>query len=200
MEDNRRLFVLGGTVIVVALILLGVYFGLRGDPEHTLSVRSIPNDLTLTIDGKQVSANGDLKVKEGKHTISGERRGFQTYSETVQIQQDSTYKMYLFSNSAEGRAWEAANPGEELETEAEAGRRYDELNARLEAKYPLLAELPYVGQGFTINQGTSKAHPNDPEYLAFYIKVLYPEGRTYALQWLTGHGYKPETLELIYTN
>lgn len=199
MEDNRGLFVAGGAVVVVGLIIIGLFIGLRGSPEHTLSVRSIPNDLTLTVDGKQVTANGDLKLKEGKHTLTGERAGFETYTETVELHQDSTYKMYLFSNSAEGRAWEAKNPSEELETEAEAGRRFDELNARLAAKYPILADLPYVGRGFTINQGVSKAHPGDPEYLAFYIKILYPDGRKYALEWLTGHGYKPETLELIYT-
>jgi hypothetical protein len=199
MEDNRRLFMLSGTVIVVALVVLGGYLLFRGNPEHTLTVKSIPNDLTLTIDGKPVPANGEIKVKEGRHTITGERRGFQTYSETVEISQDSSYKMFLFSNSAEGRAWEKEHPDEQLEAEAESGRRFDELNRRLQAKYPILQELPYIGPGFTVNQGLSQAHPGDPEVLAFYIKITDSEGKKKALEWLNGHGYKPETLELIYT-
>ncbi|TDD29405.1 PEGA domain-containing protein [Kribbella turkmenica] len=199
MDENRRLFVLSGTVIVVALVVLGGYLAFRGSPEHTLTVRSIPSDLTLTLDGRQIPANGEIKVKEGTHTLTGERRGFQSYTQTVQMTKDSRYKMYLFSNSAEGRAWEKSHPGEQLEAESEAGRRFDELNARLQAKYPILQELPYIGPGFTVNQGISQDHPGDPEYLAFYIKITDSEGRKKALEWLTGHGYKPETLELIYT-
>jgi hypothetical protein len=138
-------------------------------------------------------------VKEGKHTLTGQRRGFETYSQTVEITEDSSYKMFLFSNSAEGRAWEQEHPDEQLEAEAESGRRFDELNRRLQAKYPILQELPYIGPGFTVNQGVSQAHAGDPEVLAFYIKITDSEGKKKALEWLTGHGYKPETLELIYT-
>ena len=57
-----------------------------------------------------------------EHTLTGERSGFETYTQTVQVEEDSSYKMYLFSNSAEGREWEKNHPGEELETEAESGR------------------------------------------------------------------------------
>jgi PEGA domain len=199
MDENRRLFLLSGTVVVVAVILLGGYLAFRGNPEHTLTVKSIPNDLTLTLDGKEVPANGEIKVKEGEHTLTGERRGFQSYTQTVQVTEDSQYKMFLFSNNAEGRAWEKSHPEEQLEAEGEAGRRFDELNARLQAKYPILQELPYIGPGFTVNQGVSQAHPGDPEFLAFYIKVTDSEGKKKSLEWLTGHGYKPETLELIYT-
>jgi hypothetical protein len=199
MDEKRRLFVLSGTVVVVALILIGAYLVFRGEPEHKLTVKSIPNDLTLTLDGKQIPANGEVKVTAGKHTLTGERPGFETYTQTVEVEQDSSYKMYLFSNNAEGRTWEKEHPGEQLEAEAESGRRFDELNRRLQAKYPLLQELPVIGRGFTIDQGVSQAHPGDPEMLAFYIKIVYPAGRKNARDWLTGHGYKPESLELIYT-
>jgi hypothetical protein len=199
MDENRRLFVLSGTVVVIALILLGGYLAFRGNPEHKLTITSVPNDLTLTLDGKQIPANGEIKVKEGSHTLTGERRGFETYSQTVDVQQDSSYKMFLFSNNSEGRAWEKSHPEEELEAETDPGRRFDEMSRRLEAKYPILQELPYIGPGFTVNQGVSVAHRGDPEYLAFYIKITDSEGKKKALEWLTGHGYNPDTLELIYT-
>ena len=111
MDENRRLFMLSGTVVVIALVVLGGYLVFRGDPEHTLTVKSIPNDLTLTLDGQQVAANGEIKVKEGKHTLTGERPGFQSYTQTVQVTERPQYKMFLFSNSAEGRAWEKNAPG-----------------------------------------------------------------------------------------
>lgn len=198
MDENRRLWVLSGTVVVIVLVVLGGFLVLRGGSEHTLSVRSVPNDLTLTIDGTQVAANGDVKVKEGKHTLVGERRGFETYTQTIEVTRDQSVKMYLFSNGAEGRDWEKEHPDQVLETEAEAGRRYQEMDRRITRKYPILQELPYIGPGFTVNYGTSKAHPDDPETLAFYVKLTAAEGKTKFLQWLAGHGYAQANLEIIY--
>jgi hypothetical protein len=86
-----------------------------------------------------------------------------------------------------------------LETEAEAARRYRELDGRLRKKYPILAELPYVGPGFTINQGISKAYPGDPERLAFYLRITDPDGKKNAWEYLAGHGFDPAGLELVYT-
>jgi hypothetical protein len=200
MQENRRIWLLGGTVVVMALVVIGGFLLFRGGPEHKLTVTSIPNDLTLTLDGTPIGANGDVQVKQGRHTLTGERRGFESHSVTVDISQDSTLRMYLYSNNAEGRAWEQNHPNEELEAEAEAGRRYQELNDRQQARYPILQELPYIGPGFTINYGKSKQHPDDPESLAFYIKVTDSEGKKKALEYLTGHGFEPADLELIYTS
>ncbi|MEU4196416.1 PEGA domain-containing protein [Kribbella sp. NPDC026611] len=198
MELNRRMMVVGGTVLVVVLIVIGSVLLFGGGSEHKLEVTSVPNDLTLTLDGKQIPANGEVKVKGGKHTLTGERRGFETYSQTIDVRGDTDAKVFLFANSDEGRAWEAQNLEQEKKLQAESSRRFDELNRRMARKYPILQELPYHGPGFTIDQGKSQAHPDDPEVLGFYIRVTYPEGRQNALDWLTGHGYKPETLELIW--
>lgn len=200
MEENRRIWVLGGTVVVVVLVVLGGYLVFRGGAQHNLDVRSIPNDLTLKLDGQEIAANGQVKVKEGRHTLTGERRGFGAHTMTVDVKEDSSIKMYLFSNSAEGRAWEKEHPAESLETEAEAGRRFQEQNDRVTAKYPILQELPYIGPGFTVNYGASRQHPDDPDALAFYIKVTDSEGRKKSMEWLVGHGYEPATLELVYTS
>ena len=148
MDKSRRAWVLSGTVV---LVVLGGYVAFRGSPEHNITVRSVPNDLTLTLDGKPVAANGDLEVKEGKHTLTGERRGFQSYTRTVNVQADSQVKMYLFSNGDVGREWERNHPDQVLQTEEESGRKYEERTDRLTQNYPILQELPYVGPGFTAN-------------------------------------------------
>jgi len=199
MDENRRLWVLSGTVVVIVLVMLGGFLAFRGSPEPNVSVQSIPNDLTLTLDGKPVAANGELKVKEGKHTLTGERRGFQSYTETVDVQADTQVKLYLFSNGDVGREWEKAHPDQVLQTEEEASRKYQERTDRLTQSYPILQELPYVGPGFTANYGASKADPTNPEKLAIYLKLTVPDGKKAATDWLTGHGYDPAELELIYT-
>jgi hypothetical protein len=199
MDENRRLWLLSGTVVVIVVVVLGGYLAFRGSPQHNLTVKSIPNDLTLTLDGKAIAANGSLQVKQGRHTLTGERRGFQTYTETVDVDGDTDVKMYLFSNGDVGREWEKDHPDQVLETEAESGRRYQELTDRLTQNYPILQELPYVGPGFTVNYGASKADPGNPEKLAFYIKITFPTGKKASTDWLEGHGYNPSKLELIYT-
>ena len=195
---DRRRWVLSGTVVLL-LVVLGVYLAFRGSPEHKVSVRSVPNDLTLTLDGKPVAANGELKVKQGKHTLTGERRGFESHTQTVEVRGDMHLKMYLFSNSEAGRQWEKGHPEQVLEAEEEANRKYQERTNRLTQNYPILQELPYVGPGFTVNYGASKADPTDPEKLAFYIKLTYPDGQQASTDWLAGHAYNPTNLELIYT-
>jgi hypothetical protein len=201
MDESQRSRVLGGAVVVVLVlvVVLGGFLVLRSKPSHTLTVRSIPNDLTLTVDGTAIAADGQVKVKEGRHTLVGQRRGFETYTQRIDIRGDSSVKVYLFSNSTDGRSWERNHPDQVLETEADAARRYEEMNGRLQRIYPILQELPYVGPGFTVNYGASEAHPDDPERLAFYIKVTDSEGRRKSQEWLTGHGYATTDLELIYT-
>jgi hypothetical protein len=198
MEKHRRGLVLGGAVVVVVLILLGGFRVLGGAPSHALTVQSIPNDLTLTLDGTAIAADGAVKVKQGRHVLVGERPGFETYTQTIDVRRDTSMKMYLYSNSADGRSWEKDHPDQALETEADAARRYEEVTTRLRRSYPILQELPYVGPGFTVNYGSSKAHPDDPERLALYIEVTDSAGRRRSQEWLTGHGYAPADLELIY--
>jgi hypothetical protein len=201
MDENRRTWLIGGVVLAVLVVALGGYLLFRGGPRSTLTVRSIPGDLTLTLDGRPISANGEVKIKEGRHTLLAEREGFQSYSQPIQAVDGNPVevKMYLYSNGPVGRAWEKVNPGPALEAEAEAGRQYDQLTKRLAQKYPMLQELPYIGPGFKVEYGASKLDPDNPEQLGIYIKVFGPEGRTKALEWMRGHGYDPAGYELIYT-
>ncbi|MGZ0150080.1 PEGA domain-containing protein [Kribbella sp. WER1] len=201
LEENRRPLIIGGVVLVVLIVLIGsITLAGRGGPQTKLSVESIPNDLTLTLDGHQIPANGEIKIKSGKHTIEGERRGFQSYSQDITVTGDTAaYKMYLYANSAEGRQWTANNPEQELKLEQEAGRHYDEMQARLLDKYPVIGYLPYVGDGFEATRAPSKSDPKNPEAISLAIEVYGPQGRTKAMQWIEGYGWDPNTLDIIWT-
>jgi hypothetical protein len=139
-----------------------------------------------------------VKIKEGKHTLVGERSGFKSHTQTLDVRDDTSVRVYLFANSAEGRAWEKEHPDQALEAEAESGRRYQELTDRLEAKYPLLKQLPYVGPGFDVSYGNSKQNPDDPESLAFYVKISDSEGKKKFAEWIQGLGLDINTLEVVY--
>lgn len=200
LEENRGLLRFGAVVLVIALVVVGGVLLLRGGSSTKLTVQSIPSDLTLRLDGHEIPANGEVKVKSGKHTLEGSRRGFQSFSQTVDISGKAlNYRMYLYANSPEGREWAQKNPEQELELEREAGKHFDEMNARLRAKYPVLAYLPYVGDGFEATQAPSKSDPNNPEAMSLAIEVFGPQGKTKALQWIHGYGWDPATLDIIWT-
>ncbi|MET9313564.1 S-layer protein [Kribbella sp. NPDC003505] len=200
LEENRRPFMIGVVALAVVLIVIGGVVLFRGGgSKTTLSVTSIPNDLTLTLDGHQIPANGEVKIKEGEHTLVGSRRGFQSYTEKFTSGSDPlTYKMYLYANSAEGREWTKNNPEQERELEAEAGRKYDQIQQRLKEKYPILGQLPYIGPGFQATYTKSKSDPNNPEAISIVIETWTPEAKTKALQWIKGYGWDPNTLDIIW--
>jgi hypothetical protein len=198
MEDNPRSLVVGGVVVLIVLVLVGGFLLFRGAPEHKVTIRSVPNDLTLTLDGTPIAANGEVKIKEGTHTLVGERSGFKSHTQTIEVRDDTSVRVYLFANSAEGRAWEKEHPDQALEAEAESGRRYQELTDRLEAKYPLLKQLPYVGPGFDVSYGNSKVKPDDPEVIAFYVTISDSQGKAKFQEWIRGLGLDIDTLEVVY--
>ncbi|MFD7153037.1 S-layer protein [Kribbella sp. NPDC059898] len=199
-DENRGLLRFGAVVVVVVLVVVGGVLLFRGGSDTKLTVVSIPNDLTLRLDGHEIPANGEVNVKSGKHTLEGSRPGFQSYTGTLDISGKAlSYKMYLYANSAEGRAWTQQNPTQELELERAAGQHFDEMNARLRAKYPVMAYLPYVGDGFEATQAPSKSDPKNPEAISLAIEVFGPQGRTKAMQWIEGYGWDPATLDIIWT-
>jgi hypothetical protein len=200
-EDTRRPFVIGVVVLVVIVVLIGGVLIWRHDPKAELTVQSIPNDLTLTLDGAAIAANGKVDVRPGTHTLTGERNGFQSYTQTITVRGKDPLdvKIYLYANGPVGREWGKNNPEQELETEAEAGRKFDEIQGRLEAKYPILAQLPYIGPDFKATYQKSKSDPTNPEAISVKILVYGPSGKDEALQWITGNGWDPASLDLIYT-
>src|SRR5688500_11516943 len=120
MEENRRFWLLGAVVIGVVVVLLGGFLLFRGGAESELTVKSIRDDLPLTLDGKPIAANGNVKVRAVGHPLGAPRDGFQSYTETVTAKGGDPLfvKMYLFSNDPAGRAWEQENPEQALEAEA----------------------------------------------------------------------------------
>src|SRR6266704_6924246 len=100
LEENRRPVLIGAAALVIAVVLIGGFLLFRGAPESKLTVTSIPNDLTLTLDGHEIPASGDVKVKAGEHTLVAERKGFETYSQKVTASGGDplSVKMYLYAN------------------------------------------------------------------------------------------------------
>lgn len=199
-EDGRRTLVMGAVALLVVVVLIGGFLIWRHDPKAELTVKSIPNDLTLTLDGLPIAANGTTEVRPGTYTLEAKRNGFQDYSETIAVRGKDpvSVKMYLYANGPVGAAWGKNNPDQELEAEAEAGRKYDQIQGQLEAKYPILAQLPYIGIGFKATYERSRSDPHNPAAISVRISSYLPEGKEKALEWIAGNRWDPASLDLIF--
>jgi hypothetical protein len=204
LEDIKQsrwlLPVMAGALLLVVVLLVTLFTG--GEGTARILTRSVPDDLVLTMDGKQIDANGETVIKPGSHTLVAKRSGFADETQTFTIEKDQTYNVTFFldDNGPEGREWYDRHPNEELEKEAEKGKEFEENGKKLKAKYPILEKLPFLGPGFEINYGQSRQHPDDPLTIALYIKVIYPAGKQIAIDWLKSNGVEPGTIEIIWTS
>jgi hypothetical protein len=200
LEDNRRPLIIGAVALAVIVVLIGGILMLGGGSETKLTVQSIPNDLTLTLDGHEIPANGEVKIRPGEHTLVGSRQGFQSYTANITAGSDPlSYNMYLYANGPAGREWAKKNPQQEYELEAQAGLHFDEMQARLVARYPIISQLPYIGDGFRATRTASKTDPKNPEAISIVIEVFFSGGKEKALQWIHSNGWDPGTLDMIWT-
>lgn len=201
LEENRRTWLVAAVALAVLVVALGGYLLFRGGPQSKVTVRSIPDDLTLTLDGRPISPNGEVMVREGKHTLIAERDGFETDTRVIRVKDGDplVLKVYLYANGPAGYQWKKDHPDQALEAEAEAGRQHDEGADRVRERYAIIEELPYIGPGFKVDYGVSKADPKSKDSIAIYVKVFSAQGKTKFLEWMQGHGYDPAKYEIIYT-
>lgn len=204
MADQRRVWVAGGAAVAVILVFVVVWLITRDEgavKDSRLVVVSVPNDLTLTLDGDEINPVGESAVAAGEHTLKASRQGFASETRSVRIgsQESLNVGFYLEANSPEGKEWYRQHPDQAREAEGARSREYDELNKRLLAKYPIISRLPVVGPRFRIDYGSSKQYPTDAEKIAIYIQASSPAGRDNALNWMRVNGFKAADFEIVYT-
>lgn len=202
IRQSRWLLPAMAAAVVLVLVVVIAVISRSGEETARVVVHSVPDDLTLTVDGATANANGDTIVKTGKHTLLARRSGFEDKTQTFTIRKGQTYTVtiYLDPSGPEGREWYDEHPDQDLEREAAKGKEFSDTSKKLAAKYPILAELPFLGPGFKVDYGQSKVHPNDPLTIALYVKVIYPAGRDFALKWLKSKGVDTTTQEIIWTS
>ncbi|WP_328989980.1 S-layer protein [Kribbella sp. NBC_01245] len=200
LEDYRRVWVVGGVVgLVLVLGFLG-YLVFGPGPKSQVTFNSIPGDLTLRIDGKVKPANGVTEIREGVHELTAERSGFTTITREIEVKdgEPQAFDIFLDASGPEGRRWLEEHPEAAIEAEGHGSREYENNAERKTAKYPIVAQLPRLTREYRMDYGMSKATPNDPLAVAFYITIHFPEGKEYAREWIRSQGVDPDSLELIY--
>lgn len=200
LEDYRRVWVIAGVVGLVLVLVLTGYLVFRPGPKSQVTFHSIPGDLTLRIDGKAKPPNGVTEIREGVHELTAERNGFTTVTRQIEVKdgEPQTFDIFLEASGPEGRRWLEEHPEAAIEAEGQGSREYENNAERKTAKYPIVKQLPKLTREYRMDYGLSKATPNDPLAVAFYITIHFPEGKEYAREWIRSQGVDPDSLELIY--
>lgn len=200
MQPNKRKIRLITILVPLLLIIIGVgvWFYLY---SAKLSVEAVPSDSSLTINGEK-RGQGTYRVRTGVYKIEASKQGFATESRSVLIGRGE--KRYvgiaLIPNSSTTTNWYASHPSDAKLLEKISSKNFDQLSADQIKKFPLIKNLPLIDRLFRIDYGPSKANPNNPTAIAFYVKYYSENGKQQAIEWLKFKGYDPNKLEVIYTN
>ncbi len=170
MSRNRKLaLIIGGGIGLVLLVLwlLFVY-----QPPGTVAVKIvlIPEDSTLTIDGKP-TAPGRIFLNTGSHELKVARTDFADVTKTVHTNDLKSNQIIYMMPRPESEAalkyLEAHPEIQELREKAgaaDAVAKQEELNK----KYPILNQLPHESLDFRVDYGLGA-----DSTLSFKI-TLYP--------------------------
>jgi len=182
-DQKRKLVVI---VAGVCAFILGLYFltSLISSDSIGLTVEAIPEDSTITLDGKQISA-GKVSVTKGKHTFTVSRQLFETTTKTIDtdaIDPKSTIYLVPAATSDEAKAYLAQHPEIGQKAEEAGGQEFDADQKMLDKKYPILDELPYLTSHFKVDYSL-----DSNQVISFQV-TLFPTGNPNE----PGSGYKED--------
>lgn len=138
---------LATVLMVVATILVAV---LPDGNLANVTFEVAPASATIKIDGKEYAYKHAVLTK-GLHTIEVEKFGFETETEFVEIEGDTTVSVVLTPNMTFTTAWYLENPADAKLYEEVLAHREESEREELLAEYPELEKLPVSGAGFSID-------------------------------------------------
>jgi hypothetical protein len=200
-HQRRFIFIAGG--IFIALIVVSLLFFFLQSRMGRLIVTLVPNDGTVTVDGKPIAANGTTFVAAGKHTIVAHRDYFvdQKQDFTISSGENKAFSFYLLTGgSGPGLEWLKQHPDQASEIEGYYGQQIEQQSNKLYNNNPILSQLPILDTDFRIDYGLSKKNPKDPQAFALYVQATTQDGRDHALLTLQYFGYDPAKFEIIYVD
>ncbi len=200
-RDSKKmvLIIVVSVVVVVALVWLGIVKPLHKSAA-SITVDSVPNDMTLTLDGKKITTSGKIATTPGNHTLVGKRSGFDDKTTTFSVQkgENKSINIYLYPSSDVGNQWLQAHPDQAQKGDAFGSQEADQATQTIAQKYPILSQLPVIDPTFRIDYGSSQKHPDDPTAIALYIQASDADGRQNALDWMRVNNYDPSSYEIIF--
>lgn len=200
--EIRKLLIILAAILVPIGVAYFAYQQYINNTRGTIVVESVPTDLTLTLSGKRIAANGKQTITPGKYTLEGKRAGFETTKQeiTVKAKQSQNVFMYMAANGAEGDQWLRDHPDEAIKLETIGGREHKEAVEEAIDQNEFIRQLPYLGPGLAwrIDYGGAAPDNKFPEQPTIYISARDEEARADALQWMRTNGWDPDGMNIVF--
>ena len=186
-------------LLVVGIIILIVNLQTNDYPEVTIEVS--PSKATVTANGRTISA-GKQKLAPGKTVISASREGYKTQQQTITLTKNQTRTVtFILKAESEAAQKEQGSDEEQLILEGISSQKAEELGNLTAEKNPLIAFLPYLGEGldFRVDYGLPADKKRaDAGYVAIQITAPTPAARQEALKWMRSVGEDPSDYEIVF--
>jgi len=200
VKQLRKLIII---VVIAGVLLYGGYLGVIAFLHSThgiLKISSIPDDATVLLDGKRVTANGTVLTKAGSHTLTSSRAGFQDTTNKFTIKNGQTISIQLYpkSTSDVGEKWLLAHPDKAILREGVGGQEHAATVNNAIQQNSFITQLPYIGAGYEYRIDYGDSNPNNkyPDQPTIIITGATQQAQDDAITWMRNNNYNPDTMNI----
>lgn len=195
---RRQIIVLVIALIVAIIAFIGyqLYTAQQQQGKVATTLKVLPNDATVTINGSQNVTPGTIYLKPGMYTILAHKDGFQDFSGTLTIPIDTgIYNIQLQAVSAAAKQWVIDNQALYLQNERDGATSAAAIGEAFQNANPIVKNLPYNDPYFSIGYTSS-----DNKTIQLTITGVSAMYRYQAIQKIFDWGYNPADFKINYTN
>lgn len=155
MNKKQRIILIVAVVIFVIMIAIGLGGSVLQSQMGKLVVTSIPDDSTVTLDGKPIKSNGTTYTQPGKHTIKATRNQFKDQTQNFSIVSGETkaFNFYMLSDGDAGHQWLKDHPDQASAIEGYYGTQIFNKATALYENNVILQQLPVIDNTYRIDYG-----------------------------------------------
>lgn len=189
---NGRISPAAITIVGLVLLVTVLLFVYRYQNKSEVTLLIAPNDATVYIDNKQINRT-TTRLSNGEYRIRVEREGFESFQETVTINNNQTITVGLMPLTDEASRIAAADDENYLKIEEIAGNEAIDEGERFRSRNPIVERLPVTSVFYTVGY---QVDPSDSE--SIIIDIRAEDGyREAALKQIRDWGFDPITLNIV---
>ena len=189
---NKRLYIVGalGIFTLVVIAILSVSRPLLQANDATVALLVDPSDALVKIDGQVTDVTKTVKLTAGSHSVSVAKVGYL----------DSNFTLTLSEKQVVTRSVQLALavPVAELQSQQATAKAESKAGFDINARYPILIDLPRITADYRIDPGVSVTHFGDATAIAIYISANSQTAKQEALAWMKTNGFDAANYEIIY--
>lgn len=196
MINRKYLYIAIGIIGVGIVLLLLIFIPRIG--KIPVTIYSLPVDAHITVDDKR-SSTGEQYLSPGSYTFKATKKGWSSDTLEIEVSEDNSEVALILEPESDEARSESENTNNTDIREQLSSIRANSRGKTVNAKYPVLAKLPYSDTTgpYKIDYGFLKEDAATP-----YILISYstPNGRIEALQWLVEQKVDITETEIIFSD